>query len=140
MKLRINLSSPNPAACQGFSLLEVLVATTVMGLVLVVLLQVLTGAMRAQETTMEHARALQVAERILQDSCNARDLSASPRQGEDGHFNYKVIVTPQYELSDRSLDRVVKCSLIQVTVSWQERGRDRSLSLETIRTAAQRKM
>ena len=47
--------------CQGFSLLEVLVATTLMGLVLVVLLQVLSGAMRAQEMTLEHARALQVA-------------------------------------------------------------------------------
>ena len=55
-------------------------------------------------------------------------------------FNYKVIVTPQYEVNDRTLDRLVRCSLIQVTVSWQERGRDLSLSLETMRTAAQRKM
>jgi prepilin-type N-terminal cleavage/methylation domain-containing protein len=139
MKLN-NLYRGQVAACQGFSLLEVLVATTVMGLVLVVLLQVLTGAMRAQETTMEHARALQVAERVLQESCNAKNLSASPRQGETGRFNYKVIVTPQYEFSDRTLDRLVRCSLIQVTVSWQERGRDLSLSLETMRTAAQRKM
>ena len=85
MKLN-NLSRGQVAACQGFSLLEVLVATTVMGLVLVVLLQVLTGAMRAQETTMEHARALQVAERVLQESCNAKNLSASPHQGETGAF------------------------------------------------------
>ena len=58
-------------------------ATTLMGLVLVVLLQVLTGAMRAQEMTLEHARALQVAERVLQESCTALNLAAAQYQGQD---------------------------------------------------------
>ncbi len=123
------------ADCQGFSLLEVLVATTLMGLVLVVLLQVLTGAMRAQEMTLEHARALQVAERALQESCTAMNLAAAQYQGQAGSYHYLVRVTPQYEVADQSLDRLVRCSLIQVTVSWQERGSKRSVSLETIRTA-----
>ncbi len=128
------------ANCQGFSLLEVLVATTLMGLVLVVLLQVLTGAMRAQEMTLEHARALQVAERVLQETCTAMKLAAAQYQGEAGAYNYLVKVTPQYEVTDQSLDRLVRCSLIQVKVSWEERGSTRSVSLETIRTAVQRKM
>jgi len=137
---RLRLQSFRPSACQGFSLLEVLVATTLMGLVLVVLLQVLTGAMRAQEMTLEHARALQVAERALQESCTAMNLAAAQYQGQSGPYNYLVKVTPQYEVADQTLDRLVKCSLIQVTVSWQERGSNRSVSLETIRTAVQRKM
>ncbi len=115
-------------------------ATTIMGLVLVALLQVLTGAMRAQEMTMGHARALLLAENVLQDRCNARDLGAAQYQGQDGSYSYVVKVSPQYEVADRTLDRVTKCSLIQVTVSWQERGRNRSVSLETVRTAVQRKM
>jgi hypothetical protein len=111
-----------------------------MGLVLVVLLQVLTGAMQAQEMTLEHAQALQVAERVLQESCTALNLAAAQHQGEAGPYNYLVRVTPQYEVADQALDRQVKCSLIQVTVSWQERGSKRSVSLETIRTAVQRRM
>ena len=137
---RLRLKSFRPLACQGFSLLEVLVATTLMGLVLVVLLQVLTGAMRAQEVTLEQARALQVAERALQESCTAMKLAAAQYQGQAGPYNYLVKVTPQYEVADQTLDRLVQCSLIQVTVSWQERGSNRSVSLETIRTAVQRKM
>ncbi len=125
---------------QGFSLLEVLVATTLMGLVLVVLLQVLTGAMRAQEMTLEHARALQVAEKALQECCTAMNLGSAVYQGKVGSYDYLVRVTPQYEVADQTLDRLVRCSLIQVTVSWQERGSNRSVSLETIRTAAQRRM
>jgi prepilin-type N-terminal cleavage/methylation domain-containing protein len=133
-------SKPQAADCQGFSLLEVLVATTLMGLVLVVLLQVLTVAMRAQEMTLGHARAIEVAERVLQERCNTMNLSEAHYQGQSGSFDYLVRVTPQYEVADRTLDRVVKCSLIQVTVSWQERSSKRSVSLETIRTGVQRKM
>ncbi len=126
------------ANCQGFTLLEVMVATAVMGLVLVVLLQVLTGAMMAQETALGHARALQTADRVLQDGCNALDLSSRQYSGQDGPYSYQVKITPQYEVTvPAALDRLVRCSLIQVTVSWQERSRNPSVSLETIRVASQ---
>jgi prepilin-type N-terminal cleavage/methylation domain-containing protein len=128
------------ADCQGFGLMEVLVATAVMGLVLVVLLQVLTGAMRAQEAALGHARALQVAEMALQQSCNAMNLAQREYQGEDGPYRYLVRVTPQYEESNITLNRRVKCSLIQVTVSWREREGEgeRHVELETIRTVSKR--
>ena len=126
--------------CQGFTLLEVMVATTIMGLVLVVLLQVLSGAMMAQETAIGHARALQMADRVLQDGCNAMDLSSRQYSGQDGPYSYQVKIMPQYEVTPpATLDRLVRCALIQVTVSWQERGRNRSVSLETIRTASQKR-
>lgn len=111
-----------------------------MGLVLVVLLQVLSGAIRAQEMTLEHSRGLQVAELALQQCCTAMKLDAAQYQGEVGAYRYQVKVTPQYEVAEQTLDRLVRCSLIQVTVFWQERGGTRSVSLETIRTAAQRRM
>jgi prepilin-type N-terminal cleavage/methylation domain-containing protein len=126
------------ANCQGFTLLEVMVATTIMGLVLVVLLQVLSGAMLAQETAMGHARALQTADRVLQDGCNGKDLSSRQYTGQDGPYSYQVRITPQYEVATpATLGRLIKCALIQVTVSWEERGRKKSVSLETIRTASQ---
>jgi type II secretory pathway pseudopilin PulG len=118
----------------------VLVATTVMGLVLVVLLQVLSGAIRAQEAVLEHSRALQVAERVLQNTCSSMNLGSSQFEGRDGPYRYLVRVTPQYEVAlPATLDRTLRCSLIQVTVSWEQRGRDYAVSLETIRSAAQRK-
>jgi prepilin-type N-terminal cleavage/methylation domain-containing protein len=127
------------ANCQGFALLEVMVATALMGLVLVVLLQVLSGAMMAQETALGHARALQTADRVLQDGCNAPDLSLRQYSGQDGPYSYQVKITPQYDVTPpNTLDRLVRCSLIQVKVSWQERRRNLSVSLETIRAASQK--
>lgn len=128
-----------PQDAVGFSLLEVLVATALMGVVLVVLLQVLTSAMRAQETSLNHIQALLVAEKVLQEKCGSPSLAAATFQGRDGGFDYLVRFSPQFEVSGAGVNQLVMCSLIQVTVSWRERGQPKSLSLQTIRTVVQQK-
>jgi prepilin-type N-terminal cleavage/methylation domain-containing protein len=130
---------PRGREVDGFSLLEVLVATTLMGVLLVVLLQVLTTALRAQETSMDQIQALLVAEKVLQESCEAQVLAAATYQGRDGGFDYLVQVSPQFEVSNPFINQLVRCSLIQVKVSWQKWGQAKSLTLQTIRTAVQKK-
>jgi prepilin-type N-terminal cleavage/methylation domain-containing protein len=128
--------APRSPKSEGFSLLEVLVATTIMGLVLVVLLQVLTSALRAQEASWGHTQAVLVAEKILQENCEINTLEERTYQGRDGRYDYVVRVIPQYELADPFADKRVLCSLIQVTLTWQAWGRRKTLELQTIRTAA----
>ena len=130
---------PRGREVDGFTLLEVLVATTLMGVLLVVLLQVLTTALRAQETSVDQIRALLVAEKVLQESCGAQTLAAATYQGRDSGFDYLVQVSPQFEVSNPHINQLVRCSLIQVTVSWQRWGQAKSLALQTIRTAVQKK-
>jgi prepilin-type N-terminal cleavage/methylation domain-containing protein len=130
---------PCPPGAQGFTLLEVLVATALMGIVLVALLKVLSSAVWAQEAATGNMQALLVAEKVLQENCDVASLTAATYQGRDGNFNYLVRITPQYELSNPQQNRLVMCSLIQVTVSWRERGRTKSLALETVRTMVQKK-
>jgi prepilin-type N-terminal cleavage/methylation domain-containing protein len=130
---------PCPGGAEGFTLLEVLVATALMGVVLVALLQVLSSAIWAQEASLGQMQALLVAEKVLQENCEAASLAAATYQGRDGGFGYLVRITPQYELSNPQQNHLVMCSLIQVTVSWRERGRTKSLALETVRTIVQKK-
>lgn len=132
--------APRPPGSAGFSLLEVLVATVIMGMVLVVLLQVLTSALRAQEASWGHTQAVLVAEKILQENCEINTLERGTSQGRDGRYDYVVKVTPQYELADPFADKRVLCSLIQVTLTWQEWGRHKTLELQTIRTVARKAM
>ena len=115
-------------------------ATAIMGLVMVVLLQVLTSALRAQGASLGHTQAVLVAEKILQENCEINTLARGTSQGQDGRYNYVVQVTPQYELSDPFANKRILCSLIQVTVTWQEWGRRKALELQTIRTVAQKAM
>jgi prepilin-type N-terminal cleavage/methylation domain-containing protein len=125
---------------EGFSLLEVLVATTIMGLVMVVLLQVLTTALRAQGASWGYTQAVLVAEKILQENCEINTLKAGTYQGRDGRYDYVVRITPQYELSDPLNRQRILCSLLQVTLTWKEWGRSKNLELQTIRTASQKGM
>jgi prepilin-type N-terminal cleavage/methylation domain-containing protein len=126
------------AGNEGFSLLEVLVAAALMGLVLVVLLQVLSSALRSQEASWEHTQAVLVAEKILEENCEINTLKAGIYQGRDGRFDYMVRVTPQYEITDPLSSRRILCSLIQVTLTWQERGARKTMELQTLRTGAQK--
>ena len=132
--------APRPPGAAGFSLLEVLVATTIMGMVLVVLLQVLTSALRAQEASWSQTQAVLVAEKVLAENCEINTLARGTSQGRDGRYDYVVKVTPQYELADPFADKRVLCSLIQVTLRWREWGRQKTLELQTIRTVAQKVM
>jgi prepilin-type N-terminal cleavage/methylation domain-containing protein len=133
-------SSPAPQApgTEGFSLLEVLVATAIMGLVLVVLLQVLTSALRAQEASWGHTQAVLVAEKILQENCQINSLKAGTYQGRDGRYDYVVQVTPQNAFLSPVADKRILCSMIQVTLTWEEWGRRKTLDLQTLRIAAQK--
>lgn len=132
--------APRSAGSEGFSLLEVLVATTIMGLVLVVLMQVLSTAMRAQKASWGHTQAVMVAEKVLQENCEINTLAEGTYQGRDGRYAYVVRVTPQYELAAPFADKKILCSLIQVTLTWQEWGRPKTLELQTVRTVAQKVM
>jgi prepilin-type N-terminal cleavage/methylation domain-containing protein len=123
---------------EGFSLLEVLVATALMGLVLVVLLQVLTSALRSQEASFRHTQAVLVAEKILEENCQINTLKAGTYQGREAQYDYLVRVSPQSEWSNQLARRRISCSLIQVTLTWQERGARKTLELQTLRTDSQK--
>jgi Tfp pilus assembly protein PilV len=121
----------------------VLVATAIMALVLVVLLQLLAAALRAQNASWSRTQALLTAEKVLQENCEINSLATGTYQGRDGRYDYVVQVTPVYDLGNlgNSLgNKRVLCSLIQVTVTWQEGGRPKTLELQTLRTRAQQEL
>jgi Tfp pilus assembly protein PilV len=129
---------PSPVAAYGgtagFGLLEVLVATALMGLVMVVLLQVLRSAMRCQVTSWSHTQAVLVADKVLQENCELNSLIEGTYKGETGRYKYVVRVASQYEVTEPMGPKRIMCSLIKVTVTWEECGRPMSLTLATVRT------
>lgn len=123
----------------GFSLLEVLVATTLMGLILVVLLQVMTANLRAQSTIWGHTQAVLVADMVLEENCQINSLTEGTYQGQHGQYAYQVQISPQYKIPLPFTNRRVLCSVVQVTLFWQEWGQAKSLTLQTVRTGFERK-
>lgn len=122
----------------GFTLLEVLVAATLMGLVLVVILQVLTSALRAQEASRSNTQAVLVAQKVLEEFSD-KELARGIFQGKEGRFAYQVSLEPQFQVPVFRQDKQLVCSSLKVTLSWEERGKTKSLELMTMRTTVQKK-
>ena len=109
-----------------------------MGLVLVVLLQVLTSSLRAQEASLGHTQAVLVAEKILAGKLPDQHPQGGDLPGPGGQYDYVVRISPQEEWVSGLSNRRILCSLIQVTLTWQEWGTRKTLELQTLRTGSQK--
>ena len=138
MAAAADLQKTREAGSEGFTLLEVLVASTLMGLVLVVLLQVLTSSLRSQEASFRRTQAVLVADKILGENCQINTLREGTYQGREAQYDYVVRISPQEEWVSGLSNRRILCSLIQVTLAWQERGARKTLELQTLRTGSQK--
>jgi prepilin-type N-terminal cleavage/methylation domain-containing protein len=138
MKHRLS-SAPYRTGNEGFSLLEVLIATALVGLLLVVLLQILSTIFKTEEGIWKTSQALILAEKVLQENCELSGLAAGVFEGRKDDFEYLVKITPQYEVSSPMGELHISCSLIQVAVSWRGWHQKKMLVLETVRTAATKK-
>lgn len=133
------MKPPIGKAEQGFSLLEVLVATGLMAALAAILLQVMTVGLRAQKASLNQARALEVASLVLQEYSREALLAPGVFQGSQGPFAYVVRITPQYQMAaGRAESTRITCYLLNVSISWQEKGRPKSVELSTLRTLVQR--
>lgn len=120
----------------GFSLLEVLVAATLMGMMLVVILEVLTSALRAQEASQSNTQAVLAAEKVMAEY-SEMDVSKGVYQGQEGRFDFQVRLTPQLQVPYPMQNKKLVCSSLQVVVSWKEQGKTKTLELQTLRTTVQ---
>ena len=118
----------------GFTLLEVLVALSILAMSLGVLMQGFGDVSRTARTTQDYRRALMVAE---------SQLAFAQGDLESGTVGYGGIVDERYrwKLSSSQFDdtmllarlRANSPNLVTVEVSWGDGERSRSISLSTVR-------
>ena len=118
----------------GFSLLEVLIATTITGLTLIALMQLLLVGFKAKTNARQRTAASLLAEKILQEYSGLYNLNSGQYQGERDGYRYRVLIEPQYEIATANAKSRIVCYLIQVTIAWLEKEKTKYIDLETIRT------
>jgi len=118
----------------GFSLLEVLVAFTILALSLGLLMQSFSTSMRGLRLSEEYTKATMLAESTLAQVGISLDLKVGELRGEaaDG-FHWRLTVQPYVAPSGAPLTGALIPYLVEVTVSWSEAGREvRELRLSTL--------
>ena len=133
------MKSPDIRRQQGFSLLEVLVAFSILALTLGVLLRIFGGGARQAALVEEQAQAVILAESMLASVGADIPLEPGERRAEiDERYRWAMRVSP-YNFEETPLGVVmsVKPYWVEMTVEWGEGDELHEFTLETLRLVAE---
>lgn len=128
----------------GFSLLEIMVAFTLMALILAVLMRVFSGGLQGIGLAEDYARAASIAESTLARVGADIPLKEGSESGEaEDRYRWTVTMKP-HDIPDVPAAEGSPASTpvknlpvvlheVSVNVSWSEYGRDRQYVLNTLR-------
>ena len=129
---------------RGFSLLEVLVAFVILGLVLGTLMQIFSGGLRNVTRAGEFQRAVMLAQSKLAVVGIEMPLAEGQSNGDfDANYRWQVSIRPYQDSEMETADQagVPKALLpvtlleVEVRVLWGELDQARNVSLKTLRLA-----
>lgn len=125
-----------PLAVKGFSLVEVLVAFSILALSLGVLLALFSGGLRNTGIAHEYSRAITLAESKLAEAGVTEPLAPGERQGAfDGQYRWRTQVAEYLDEGARAPEPL-QAYRVTVRVSWEGALGDRSVALSTLRFAS----
>jgi general secretion pathway protein I len=120
-------------ACRGFSLLEVLVAFTILTMLLGALFQVFSAGLHAARSGDRYTRATVIAQSQLAALGVEHALQEGNVSGttdDDYHWQVTVSAYRDDDLPDTAL--VLRPLAVDVEVFWEEGGAPRTLTLSSI--------
>ena len=113
---------------RGFTLVEILVTLTVLSLALPALMFSFRDAARGQAVSENQMTALH----LLKFRMAEIELHGYPDIGDDeGEFGENSRYSWRSEVQDVESDEIVGLRLVVVTVTWQEQGKEKSISMNT---------
>ena len=123
---------------RGYSLIEVLVAFTILAMALTVLLKIFSAGLRNVDAASEYAQAVSIAEAELAIPGILEPMQPGITQGEeDGGYSWVRDVSEFRPLNRPDyVDTPVLPYLISVEVTWSAGRGERTVRLDTIRIGA----
>ncbi len=123
--------SRRPRATRGFSLIEVLVAFSIMALVLGVVYRSGAGSLRGAVVADQYSRALLWGQSLVDSRADVPPSGWFDAGTTADGFSWVIASRP---LNDGEDEGVVEFPLQEVTVrvEWSDRGRSRQVSLSTV--------
>jgi general secretion pathway protein I len=117
----------------GFTLLEVLVAFVLLATTVTVILQLFSSNIKALSVSEDYATAVIRAESKMREILDNDQLSENvwSETSPEG-YRFDITVAQAYEV--RTKDLPLKILEIGVTMSWNKGGKNRSLTLNTMKT------
>lgn len=122
-------------ACRGqygFTLLEVLVAISLIAIALLVIVQLFSANLRGMSTAEDYARAVIRAEGEMRDVLDRKDLTEG-EWSEMRENRYRVDVVVKEALPKRTETIPYQLYLVTLNLRWAEGTRTRTVTLSTLK-------
>jgi general secretion pathway protein I len=127
---------PKPSSiirhCDGFTLLEVLVATAILAIAVAVILQLFSANLRAIALSGDYVSAATEAESRMREILDDDKLSEKSFS-EITDEGYRIDVSVTEALKDRTENLQVKLLQIDLTIRWVKGPEEKSLTLSTLK-------
>ena len=118
---------------EGFTLLEVLVATSILGIALAIVLQLFSVNLRAISASSEYISGVMTAEARMRELLHADSISeqVTSEMTSDG---YRIDIAVHETLPERTENLPVRLFSINMKVSWTIGLHEKSISLNSLKT------
>ena len=128
---------------RGFSLLEILIAFSILSLSLGILLKIFSGGVNTAGVAEQYTTAVQIGESLMTRTGIEFPLQAGETTGTENElYDWQLLISPfnfNPELIDLKKLRLVAFK-VNVTVSWDAGHRnERQVELSTIKLATEKK-
>ncbi len=117
---------------RGFTLLEVLVATSILGIAIAVILQLFSANLRALSLSGDFVSAAAKAEAKMREVLNDDQLTEKSLS-ETTNDGYRIDVSVTDTLKERTESLQVKILEIDLTIYWTKGAKEKSLTLKTMK-------
>lgn len=127
-----NVKGPRIACPEGFTLLEILVALALMGIALLVIVRLFSADLRGIAVSDDYVVAVATAESRMMELLGDDKLNENnwSEYTDDG---YRIDTSIKESLTGRTENLQVRLFDIGLTVYWRKGGRDRSVTLRTLK-------
>jgi type II secretion system protein I len=117
----------------GFTLIEVLVATAILGIAIAVILQLFSANLRAISLSGDYMSATVRAQARMNEILNGDEKISEKAFSETTDDGYRIDVSITDTLKERTENLTVKLLQIDMTIHWSKGTKDRSLTLSTMK-------
>jgi general secretion pathway protein I len=124
----------------GFTLLEVLLAVTILGMCITVILQQFSVALRAGSSSQEDTLAVLHAKQKIEDLKTDYELAESSKTGSfDDGYEWETRVTPYYHEAKKEDEQIyenlrVETYQLESVIKWKAGRKTKQISLTTLKT------
>ena len=132
MYVRYHYSTPIQGK-RGFTLLEVLVATSILGIALAIILQLFSINLKAISASSEYISGVMTAEAKMRELLHADSISEQV-MSEMTSDGYRIDIAVHETLADRTENLPVRLFAINMKVSWTIGSHEKSVSLNSLKT------